>query len=127
MKTLNVKVKFVNDFEKNNRGEKLYDYLTFFDDLEEGDLVAVGTRHGYAVAEFVEYSDSRGKGGSYIVDKIDTATYEAMKDKAYKIKKLKEDIDERAKKVLQRKKLDELAVGDQELKTMLDTVDSLEA
>ncbi|MBC2367805.1 hypothetical protein HBP99_04115 [Listeria booriae] len=127
MKTLNAKVKFVNDFDKNSKGEKHYDYLTYMDGLEEGDLVVVQTKYGFSVAEFVRYVVETGRGKCHIVAKIDMTGYYEITEKEDKIKRLKQQIDERAKKVLQRKKLDELAVDDQELKTMLDTFDSLEA
>ncbi|EAG8700778.1 hypothetical protein CHT76_08700 [Listeria monocytogenes] len=127
-KTLFAKVKFTNEIENKKRGDvvqKLYDYLTFFDDLKEGDLVVVGTRFGYTVAEFISYQDEKGQCKSYIVDKVDTSLYESFQARQYKIKKLNEEIEERAKKAFQRQKLDELSVSDKTLKAMLDTLDSL--
>ncbi|WP_316002232.1 hypothetical protein [Listeria monocytogenes] len=125
MKTLYAKVKFTNEIVKNKYNDKTYDYMTFFSDLKEGDLIVVGTKFWYSVAEFVCYKDEKGKSNSFIVDKVDTSVYESLRDRQYKIKKLSKEIDERAKQALQRKKLDELATSDQELKTMLDTLDAL--
>ncbi|MBC2196284.1 hypothetical protein [Listeria booriae] len=126
MKTLFAKVKFTNEIANKKQGNQdSYDYLTFFEDLNEGDLVVVGTRFGYTVAEFIEYSEEKGRCGSYIVDKVDTSTYENLKERQRQIKKLDRDIEERAKKALQRQRLDELAKDDKELRTMLDTRDSL--
>ncbi|EAF2286810.1 hypothetical protein FWK73_11400 [Listeria monocytogenes] len=125
MKTLYAKVKFTNEIVKNKYNDKTYDYITFFNDLKEGDLIVVGTKFGYSVAEFVCYKDEKGNSNSFIVDKVDTSVYESLRERQYKIKKLSKEIDERAKQALQRKKLDELATSDQELKTMLDTLDAL--
>ncbi|GEL67218.1 hypothetical protein [Marinilactibacillus psychrotolerans] len=128
MKELKAKVVFHNDFEKRNRGNKQYDYLTIDESLQEGDLVVVETQYGYAVAEFVKYTDSiKINAKSYIVQKLDVERVTELKVRKSKIEELKLRIDSKAKEALQRKKLDELAKDDAELKTLLDTLDSLEA
>lgn len=127
MKTLKASVRFINDLEKQRRTEKVYHYLTMITDLNEGDLVVVETQYGYAVAEFVEYLDViRKKANSYIIQKVDTSLINAQKEQQRKIESLKHKIDEKAKEALQRKKLNELAQDDAELKMLLDTLDSLE-
>lgn len=127
MKTLKASVRFINDLEKQRRTEKVYHYLTMIIDLKEGDLVVVETQYGYAVAEFVEYLDvTRKKANSYIIQKVDTSLINTQKEQQRKIESLKHKIDEKAKEALQRKKLNELAQDDAELKTLLDTLDSLE-
>ena len=127
MKTLKASVRFINDLEKQRRTEKVYHYLTMITDLNEGDLVVVETQYGYAVAEFVEYLDViRKKANSYIIQKVDTSLINTQKEQQRKIESLKHKIDEKAKEALQRKKLNELAQDDAELKMLLDTLDSLE-
>jgi len=127
MKTMRASVRFINDLEKQRRTERAYHYLTMISDLNEGDLVVVETQYGYAVAEFVEYIGQTGKKArSYIIQKIDTSHIDNQKEQQRKIESLKAKIDEKAKEALQRKKLNELAKEDAELKTLLDTLDSLE-
>lgn len=128
MKTLKAKVVFVNDYEKQRKTEKEYHYLTLIEDLKEEDLVVVETRHGYAVAEFAGYIDDLAVNSSaYIVQKVDVTGLNAEKDRQNKIARLKQEIDQKAKEALQRKKLNELAEEDADLKVLLDTLDSLEA
>ena len=120
-------VRFINDLEKQRRTERAYHYLTMISDLNEGDLVVVETQYGYAVAEFVEYIEPTSKKAkSYIIQKVDTSHIDSKKEQQRKIESLKAKIDEKAKEALQRKKLNELAKEDAELKTLLDTLDSLE-
>lgn len=128
MTTLKASVRFINDYEKQRRTEKEYHYLTMISDLKEDDLVVVETKHGYAVAEFIEYIEKCNVNSSaYIVQKIDLSEITTEKSRQKKISNLKNEIDARAKAALQRKKLNELAKDDAELKVLLDTLDSLEA
>lgn len=127
MKTMKASVRFINDLERQRRTEKVYHYLTLIADLKEGDLVVVETQYGYAVAEFIEYRDVIRKAAkSYIIQKVDTTHIDNQKEQQRKIESLKQKIDEKAKEALQRKKLNELAQEDAELKMLLDTLDSLE-
>lgn len=127
MKALKASVKFINDFEKKRRTDKEYHYLSLIADLQEGDLVVVETRHGYAVAEFIEYIDDFSvNSSSYIIQKVELDQVSHEKERQRNIKRLKSEIDEKAKAALQRKKLDELAAEDSELKILLDKLDGLE-
>ncbi|MBO0450782.1 hypothetical protein [Candidatus Enterococcus murrayae] len=127
MKTLKASVRFINDLERQRRTEKVYHYLTMIPDLNEGDLVVVETQYGYAVAEFIAYKDVIRKAAkSFIIQKVDTSHIDNQKEQQRKIESLKAKIDEKAKEALQRKKLNELAQDDIELKMLLDTLDSLE-
>lgn len=127
MKVLKASVKFINEYEKQRRSEKEYHYLSLIEDLQEGDLVVVETRYGYSVAEFISYiNDFAVNSSSYIVQKINLDQILIEKDRQSKITQLKQEIDEKAKEALQRKKLNELAKDDKELKVLLDTLDSLE-
>ncbi|GGC74771.1 hypothetical protein [Enterococcus wangshanyuanii] len=127
MKALKASVKFINDFEKQRRTDKDYHYLSLIADLQEGDFVVVETRHGYAVAEFIEYIDDFSvNSSSYIIQKVELDQVSHEKERQRNIKRLKSEIDEKAKAALQRKKLDELAAEDSELKILLDKLDGLE-
>lgn len=130
MTTLKAKVKFINSLDKEGRnlGNKSYHYNVLIPDIETGDLVVVQTQFGYSVAEFIQYIDeSEVKAEKFIVQKLELDSFEKYQEKLKTIKKLEKKIEKKAREALQRKKLNELAESDAELKVLLDTLDSLKA
>lgn len=113
------------DREGNVNDYKKYDYKTLLHDLKEGDLVVVETRNGYQVAEFQGYSTASTKANAFIVQRIDTDKVKIEKEKQEQIEELKRSIALRAKEIEERKRLNELAGLDPEIKLLLDQLDEL--
>ncbi|MBC1622321.1 hypothetical protein HB925_07625 [Listeria welshimeri] len=121
-----IKVKFVNSFNQEQGSEKLYDYRTFLKDLNAGDLVAVETANGYAVAEVVKLNTaSTHEPRSYAFQKIDVNTLNNEKAKQEEIEELRFKIDLQVQKTSEKARWKELAKSDPELKTLIDTLESL--
>ncbi|EHP2922892.1 TPA: hypothetical protein ACSY40_09495 [Listeria monocytogenes] len=121
-----IKVKFVNSFNQEQGSEKLYDYRTFLKDLNAGDLVAVETANGYAVAEVVKFNTaSTREPRSYAFQKIDVNTLNNEKARQEEIEELRFKIDLQVKKTSEKARWKELAKSDPELKTLIDTLESL--
>ncbi|EAD1842001.1 hypothetical protein HB952_14200 [Listeria welshimeri] len=121
-----IKVKFVNSFNQEQGSEKLYDYRTFLKDLNAGDLVAVETANGYAVAEVVKLNTaSTREPRSYAFQKIDVNTLNNEKAKQEEIEELRFKIDLQVQKTSEKARWKELAKSDPELKTLIDTLESL--
>ena len=72
-----VSVVFQND--DHIYGSKEYDYLTFLDDLQLGDLVVVETRYGYKVAKISDIKEYSEYAKSFVIDKIDLAQFNETK------------------------------------------------
>ena len=72
-----VSVVFQND--DHIYGSKEYDYLTFRDDLQLGDLVVVETRYGYKVAKISDIKEFSEYAKSFVIDKIDLAQFNETK------------------------------------------------
>lgn len=68
-----VSVVFQND--DHIYASKEYDYLTFLDDLQLGDLVVVETRYGYKVAKISDIKEFSEYAKSFVIDKIDLAKF----------------------------------------------------
>ncbi|EAE6351444.1 hypothetical protein BFG78_05900 [Listeria monocytogenes] len=121
-----IKVKFVNSFNQEQGSEKLYDYRTFLKDLNAGDLVAVETANGYAVAEVVKFNTaSTREPRSYAFQKIDVNTLNNEKARQEEIEELRFKIDLQVQKTSEKARWKELAKSDPELKTLIDTLESL--
>ncbi|MBC2039964.1 hypothetical protein [Listeria marthii] len=121
-----IKVKFVNSFNQEQGSEKLYDYRTFLKDLRVGDLVAVETANGYAVAEVVKFNTVfTREPRSYAFQKIDVNTLNNEKARQEEIEALRFKIDLQVQKTSEKERWKELAKADPELKTLIDTLESL--
>ncbi|EHM4866114.1 TPA: hypothetical protein ACSY4P_10625 [Listeria monocytogenes] len=121
-----IKVKFVNSYNQEQGSEKLYDYRTFLKDLNAGDLVAVETANGYAVAEVVKFNTaSTREPRSYAFQKIDVNTLNNEKARQEEIEELRFKIDLQVQKTSEKARWKELAKSDPELKTLIDTLESL--
>ncbi|EAC5149932.1 hypothetical protein ACIQG2_001841 [Listeria monocytogenes] len=121
-----IKVKFVNDFNYKQVSGKLYDYRTFLKDLSEGDLVAVETVNGYAVAEVVRFvTSSAHEPLSYAFQKIDVKGLNDEKARQKEIEEVRFMIDLQVQKTSEKARWKELAKADPELQTLLDTLESL--
>ncbi|EHC5243276.1 hypothetical protein JR594_001164 [Listeria monocytogenes serotype 1/2a] len=121
-----IKVKFVNSFNQEQGSEKLYDYRTFLKDLSVGDLVAVETANGYAVAEVVKFNTvPTREPRSCAFQKIDVNTLNNEKARQEEIEELRFKIDLQVQKTSEKARWKELAKSDPELKTLIDTLESL--
>ncbi|EME0756671.1 hypothetical protein VXI14_001874 [Listeria monocytogenes] len=121
-----IKVKFVNSFNQEQGSEKLYDYRTFLKDLSVGDLVAVETANGYAVAEVVKFNTvPTREPRSYAFQKIDVNTLNNEKARQEEIEELRFKIDLQVQKTSEKARWKELAKSDPELKALIDTLESL--
>lgn len=124
---LKIKVVFQHQYDRDTWGSKKYNYLTDIGDLGEGDLLVVETQHGYAVAKFIRYvNELEVNASSWVIQKIDIDSFNAKKEHLKQIKEIQLQIEERAKQANKRKFYEELAKSDPELKTLLDTLDSLQ-
>lgn len=124
---LKAKVTFPSRFDKDMYGEKHYDYFTNVEGLEEDDLVVVETQYGFSVAKFVRYTDKfKVKATKHIVQKVNLEEFLAEKERLEKIKDIEAQIQARAEQANKRKFYEQLANNDQELKGLLDTLDSLQ-
>ncbi len=124
---LKANVAFPNRFDKDMYGEKHYTYFTKIDDLVEGDLVVVETQFGYSVAKFVRYTDKfKTNAKAHIVQKANIEEFIEEKERLEKIRDLEEQISHRAEQANKRKIYDQLAENDDELKELLNTLDSLQ-
>ena len=72
-----VSVVFQND--DHIYGSKEYDYLTFRDDLQLGDLVVVETRYGYKVAKISDLKEFSEYAKSFVIDKVDLTQFNETK------------------------------------------------
>lgn len=127
MKIKRIKVRFVENLTSFNESKR-YSFLTYLEGLKEGDLLVVRTRYGLALARFVEYTDGFDsvKAEKFAMAKVDLSEFYAADEKHEKIKRLKAEIDEEAKSIVEQFKLKELAKDSPKLKAMLDTLESLE-
>ncbi len=127
MKINRIKVRFVENLTSFNES-KHYSFLTYMEDLQEGDLLVVQTRYGLALARFVEYTEGSDcvKAEKFAMASVDLSGFEALNEKHQKIKSLKAEIDEEAKRTVEQFKLKELAKNSPKLQAMLDTLDALE-
>lgn len=124
---LKAKVIFPSRFDKDIYGGKHYDYFTNIKDLEEGDLVVVETQYGFSVAKFIRYTDKfKVKATKHIVQKVNLEEFLAEKERLKKIRDLEEQISHKAEQANKREIYNQLAENDDELKTLLDTLDSLQ-
>ena len=123
---LKAKVVFPNRLDKNEYGNKQYDYFTNINNLEEGDLVVVETQYGFSVAKFVTYTDKfKTNAKSHIVQKVDLSKFLLEKERLEKIKDIEAKIKERAEQANKRKFYEQLAQHDDGLKALLDSLDAL--
>ncbi|EAC2245290.1 hypothetical protein WO71_05815 [Listeria monocytogenes] len=122
-----IKVKFVNSFNQEQGSEKLYDYRTFLKDLSVGDLVAVETVNGYAVAEVVQFNTvPTHRPRSYAFQKIDVNSLNNEKARQKKIRELRFRIELQVQEKSEKARWREFAKSDPELKLLIDTLESLE-
>ncbi|EAE6661641.1 TPA: hypothetical protein ACSY63_06820 [Listeria monocytogenes] len=122
-----IKVKFVNSFNQEQSSKKLYCYRTFLKDLSIGDLVAVETINGYAVAEVAEVDIAMlQEPRSYAFQKIDVLDLNAEKSRQERIENLRFRIELQVQEKSEKARWRELAKADPELKLLIDTLESLE-
>ena len=108
-------VKFQNDYGKS----KEYAYVTSISDLEHGDLVVVEARDWYQVATFERYKTEDSMAQRYIIQKVDLEQAAKDKELTEQIENIKNQIDERVRKVKEMEMLNELAAKDETLNDLL--------
>lgn len=86
-----VSVVFQND--DHIFGSKEYDYLTFLDDLNLGDLVVVETRYGYKVAKIYDIKEFSEYARSFVIDKIDLAQFNETKKRLVREAEIRRSIE----------------------------------
>ncbi|ENH9561949.1 hypothetical protein ABW287_000503 [Listeria monocytogenes] len=127
MKTKKIQVRFINNLTNWNTTKK-YNFLTFLEDLHEGDLVVVETRNGHAIAEFITYVDEMDvKAERIAFSKVDVKSLHDYVDRLAKINLLKNKIKMELEELTGKIQLEILAEMSPKLKTLIDTLHSLES
>ncbi|EAE1669495.1 hypothetical protein ARW38_13675 [Listeria monocytogenes] len=127
MKTKKIQVRFINNLANWNTTKK-YNFLTFLEDLHEGDLVVVETRNGHAIAEFITYVDEMDvKAERIAFSKVDVKSLHDYVDRLAKINLLKNKIKMEVEELTGKIQLEILAEMSLKLKTLIDTLHSLES
>ncbi|MBC2288571.1 hypothetical protein [Listeria farberi] len=127
MKTKKIQVRFINNLANWNTTKK-YNFLTILEDLHEGDLVVVETRNGHAIAEFITYVDEMDvKAERIAFSKVDVKSLHDYVDRLAKIKLLKNKIKMEVEELTGKIQLEILAEMSPRLKTLIDTLHSLES
>ncbi|EAE7767435.1 hypothetical protein ACTKQT_002557 [Listeria monocytogenes] len=127
MKTKKIQVRFINNLTNWNTTKK-YNFLTFLEDLHEGDLVVVETRNGHAIAEFITYVDEMDvKAERIAFSKVDVKSLHDYVDRLAKINLLKNKIKMEVEELTGKIQLEILAEMSPTLKTLIDTLHSLES
>lgn len=106
-----------------------YSYALYDPIIKEGDVVVVKTgHHGLALATIAEIAPDISepvKFGREIIAKVDFSAYNARKEKAEKIAKLKKTMDEKVRELQHNAIYEMLAEKDPALKAMLDEYKTL--
>lgn len=106
-----------------------YSYALFDNSIEVGDVVVVKTgHHGFALAKVVEImpkSSGTVLFGREIVTKVDFTAYEERKAKRARIKRLKQEMDDKVKELQAAAIYEMLAEKDPQLRELLTEYQSL--
>ncbi len=116
-----ISVKFLNGINNKNYVFKC------FDDVTVGDTVVVDTVNGFQLATVTETNSEPPKGTvlKEVVAIVDMSEFNARKERADKIKKLKEKMNKRVKELQDIAVYEMLAKTDSALAEMLDELKSL--
>lgn len=97
-----------------------YTYSTIIPDLQPGDILVVHTaKHGLAVAEFIEYTETKATSGREVVAKVDISEYQARKEAAKKLASLRQAMDKRLRESQTLALYEALAQTDDEMLKLL--------
>jgi hypothetical protein len=117
------------EFKDGSNPNSEYYYALYDDDIGIGDYVVVHTgHHGMSIAEVVNIDKDKPDRvlyGREVIDKIDLDKYNERKEKAAKIKELKNKMETRVRDLQKTVIYEILAEKDPELKSMLDEMKRL--
>jgi hypothetical protein len=122
------KVATINFVDGNNSNQNYY-YAVYGDSIKPNDYVVVQTgHHGMTVAKIIAIEDTgldRVACNREVIDRIELKYYNNRKEKAAKIKELKNKMDTKVKELQANAIYEMLAEKDPDLKNMLDEMKQL--